>query len=164
MKRSTAKSTTSKKGKPSRVPLHPHLIVKDAAKAIDFYVQVLGAEEVVRYTDPNLDGMIVYAELTLGGAKFTLAEEHREWHNVSPRSLNGSPVVLMFAVEDADAVAARMQAAGAQIVFPINDQFYGKREGRLMDPFGHLWIVSQPLEELSHAEIQKRVDNFLRTQ
>jgi PhnB protein len=163
MKRSI-KSTVSKKAKSSSVPLHPHLIVKDAPRAIDFYVQALGAEEVVRYADPNLGGMIVHAELTLGGAKFTLAEEHREWHNVSPRSLHGSPVVLMFAVKDADAVAARMQAAGAQVVFPINDQFYGKREGRLMDPFGHLWIISQPLEALSHAEIQKRVDNFLRSQ
>jgi len=161
MKRSS-KRTAPKKPKPHEYPLHPHLIVKDAAKAIEYYIRVFDAKEVARYADPNLGGMIVYAELTVGGAKFTLAEEHREWHNLSPHALNGSAVMLMLSVDDADAVAARMQEAGAQVVFPINDQFYGKREGRLMDPFGHLWILSQPIEALSHAEIQKRVDNFLR--
>lgn len=164
MKRSTTKPAAAAKAKPSKAPLHPHLIVKNAPKALDYYVQILGAEEIVRYTDPNLNGMVVYAELKIGGARLTLAEEHRNWHNLSPSALNGSPVILMLEVEDAVAVAARMQQAGAHVVFPINDQFYGKREGRLVDPFGHIWIISQPIEKLSHQEIQSRVDNFLRKQ
>lgn len=138
--------------------LHPHLIVREAARAIDFYVGVLGARELGRHADPNLGGLIVNAALAIGDATFTLAEENREWHNDAPPSLGGSPVILRLTVADADAVGARMQRAGSRVIFPIADQFYGKREGRLVDPFGHVWIISQPLEELSHEEIQRRVE------
>ena len=146
--------------KPSFPRFHVHLVVEHAARAIEFYEKALGAKEVVRYADPNLGGLIVHAELALGEIHFTLAEQHPEWKNLGPNLLGGSPVVLTLEVEDADATGARMREAGAKEVFPIADQFYGKREGRFADPFGHLWVISQVLEDLSKEEIQRRVDSF----
>jgi PhnB protein len=136
--------------------LHPRLLVAGADRAIAFYVAAFGAEEVARYTDQ--DGRIVHAELRIGGAVLALSEEDLAWQSPAPTSLGGSPVLLTLAVADADQVGARMEAGGARVVFPIQDQFYGKREGRLADPFGHLWIISQHRENLSPAEIQRRVD------
>ena len=138
--------------------LHPRLIVKGADRAIEYYVKALGAKEVERYADPNLGGMIVHAALTIGDAMFTLSEEARASQNDAPTSLGGTPVLLHLEVDDADAIGKRMEKGGAKVIFPIADQFYGRREGRLADPFGHTWIISQPLEELSREEIQKRVD------
>jgi PhnB protein len=140
--------------------LKPHLIVAGAARAIDFYVEALGAHEVARYVDRKLDDRIVNAELAIGDYRFTLSEENREWHNLAPSSLGGSPVVLRLQVEDADAAGARLERAGAKVVFPIADHFYGIREGRLVDPFGHLWVVSQVRELLASDEIQRRMDRF----
>jgi PhnB protein len=140
--------------------LVPHLVVKGAARAIAFYVDALGARELGRATDHKLGDLIVHAELAIGDARFTVAEEARDWQNDAPTSLGGSPVVLTLTVGDARAVAARMEKAGATVVYPVADQFYGKRQGRLRDPFGHLWIVSQDLEALSYEEVQRRVDAF----
>jgi PhnB protein len=146
-----------------KTSLHPHLIVKNAAKAIEFYVSALGAEEIARFADEKLGGQIVHAELSVHGAKLTLAEEARNWSNDAPTSLGGSPVVLTLTVDDARAAGKRMEKHGATVVFPIEDQFYGKREGRLRDPFGHVWVISQDLEALSRDEIQRRVDAFPST-
>jgi PhnB protein len=142
--------------------LRPHLIVKGAAKAIDWYVKALGAKETARFVDQKLapGGVVVHADLELRGATFTLAEENPEWHNVSPKTLGGSGTVLTLTVDDADAVGAKMVELGGEVVFPIEDQFYGARAGRIRDPFGHLWIISQVKEQLSHEEIQRRVDRF----
>jgi PhnB protein len=140
--------------------LSPRLIVKDAPRAIAFYVEALGAREVVRFADPKLGGRVVHAELALGDDKLTLAEEARDWKNDAPTSLGGSPVVLELDVADADVVGARMVAAGAQVIFPIADQFYGDRQGRLRDPFGHLWLITQRIAALSSEEIQRRVDAY----
>lgn len=142
--------------------LIPHLVVKDAARAIDYYVKALGAREVNRFVDRKLapGGFIVHAALEVRGARLTLAEEHAEWHNVSPETTGQSGVILHLTVDDADAVGARMVAHGAEVVFPISDQFYGERAGRLRDPFGHLWVISQPKEQLGDEEIQRRVDRF----
>jgi PhnB protein len=123
--------------------LTPRLVVARAAQAIDFYVKALGATEVGRHADPEQGGLIVHAELKLDDVSFTLTEEQRQWGNLGPRSLGGTPVILHLEVADADEVGRRMQAEGAEVVFPIADQFYGRREGRLRDPFGHLWIISQ---------------------
>lgn len=140
--------------------LVPRLVVKGAARAIDFYKNAFGAAELARFADPNLDDLIVHAELSIAGATFTLTEESTAYGNVSPSSLDGTPVILHLDVQDADAVGERMTGAGAEVVIPIADQFYGAREGRLRDPFGHLWIISQRIAELSAEEIQRRVDAF----
>ena len=140
--------------------IEARLIVKDAARAIEFYEKALGAKCVERFADPNLDDLVVHAKLQVGSASFTLAGEHKEWNNLSPQALGGSATLLTLEVEDADATGKRMVDAGAEVVVTIADQFYGKREGRLRDPFGHLWIISQHLEDLSPDEIQRRVDTF----
>jgi PhnB protein len=135
--------------------LHPRLIVVDAPRALEFYTRAFGAEELERHTMP--DGGVVHAALRIDEVFFTVAEENRGWSNDAPPSLGGSPVILTLEVDDADAAGARMTKHGAEVVFPIADQFYGKREGRLRDPFGHLWVLSQHLEDLSFEEIQRRV-------
>jgi PhnB protein len=128
---------------PTISSLTPRLVVSDAARAIAFYAEAFGAKELERHADNS--GHVVHAELAIGDLKFTLTEEKRDWHNVAPTSLKGSPVLLTLGVDNADAVGKKMERAGAKVVFPIDDHGYGFRDGRLVDPFGHYWIVSQAL-------------------
>lgn len=136
----------------------PRLIVRDADRALAWYQEHLGAELLERYADSNLDDLVVHAALRIGGSIVSFAEESLDWGNPSPQHLDGSPVLLHLDVDDADAVGARFTSGGAEVVIPIADRFYGKREGRMRDPFGHLWIVSQVLEELDAADIQGRME------
>jgi PhnB protein len=124
---------------PELVPL---LVVRDAARAIDFYVDALGAKEVLRYTHPS-KGTISHADLSIGdGARFALTEEARQWNSDAPPTLGGSPVVLQLHVPDVDALFGRMCQLGAAVVFPLQE-FAGERMGRVRDPFGHLWLLRQ---------------------
>ncbi len=132
--------------------LYPRLVVSDAARAIDFYTVAFGAEEVARYTDA--DGKIVHAELRIGGAVVAVKDEGDG--DPSPPTLGGSPVIMALDVSDADAVGDAMTRAGATVVYPIQDWPYGSRGGRLADPFGHLWMVSQQIQDLAPDEIQRR--------
>lgn len=136
--------------------LYPRLVVDDAAAALDFYTIGLGAVELVRYAEPS--GVIVHAEIQVGADVFSITEADG-LVNESPLGLGGSGVLLTLVVDDADQLGAALVAAGAEIVIPIADQYYGRREGRLRDPFGHLWIISQDGEELSEEEIRRRVEN-----
>lgn len=135
--------------------LTPRIVVAGADRAIDFYKSVFGAELIERYADPN--GHVVHAALKLNDAVLALTEEKADWHNHAPSSLKGSPVILNLVVDDVDATAQRMIDAGAEVVFPVADQFYGHREGRFRDPFGHLWIVTTIIEELTPEEIEERM-------
>ncbi len=135
--------------------LYARLIVDDAAAAIDFYLAALGATELVRYTEPS--GAIVHAEVQVGDDVFSVTEADGDL-NPSPASLGGSGLLLTIVVDDADRVGDAFIEAGADVVIPIADQYYGRSEGRLRDPFGHVWIVSQDGEELSPDEIQRRAD------
>ena len=139
--------------------LTPLLIVRDAARAIAFYVEALGARELVRFTNQAL-GVIGHADLAIGEARISITEEARDWNSDAPPSLGGSPVVLQVRVEDVSAVFESMQQAGADVVFPIT-VFCGERMARLRDPFGHLWIISQRIEELDTEEIQRQRDAFV---
>lgn len=140
---------------PSLVPL---LVVRGAARAIDFYVQALGAKEIVRYVHATR-GTVSHADLALGDAVFSVTEEARNWNSDAPESLGGSPVVLQLHTEAVDVLFARACDAGATVVFPLQD-FCGERMGRLRDPFGHLWILVQRIEDLSPEEFQRRRDAF----
>ncbi len=135
--------------------LHPRLVVDDAESALDFYTTALGATELVRYADPS--GLIVHAEVQVGDSVFSVtgADGH---HNLSPTALGGSGLLLTLVVADADQVGASFEQGGAEVVIPIADQFYGRREGRLRDPFGHLWIISQDGEDLSEEEVRQRLE------
>ena len=134
--------------------IHPRLVVDDAAAAIDFYVAALDGTEVMRFADPS--GKIVQAEVRIGDNLIALTEHDGDC-NLSPTHIGGSPLLLTITVDDADAVGAAMLRHGATVVIPIDDRFYGRREGRLRDPVGHLWIISQHLEELTHDEIVQRL-------
>jgi PhnB protein len=136
--------------------LIPLLVVRDAARAIEFYTRGLGATEIVRYVDKRR-GTISHADLAVGDATFSVTEEARRWNSDAPPSLGGSPVVLQLHVEDVEALFERMNRAGAATAFPLQE-FCGERMGRLRDPFGHLWILVQRVEGLSPEEAQRRRD------
>ncbi len=121
----------------------PRLIVRGADAAIEFCQHSFGAELVERFAEP--DGLVGYARLTLGEFSLALSEEMPDWGWISPLSLGGSPVLIQLELEDCDMVAEKMLEAKAEVVIPIKDRPYGKREGRIRDPFGHLWILSQQL-------------------
>lgn len=136
--------------------LYPRLVVSDGAKAIEFYTSVFGAEETARFTDP--EGKIVHAEISLGGSKVAIKDEGDG--DPSPVTIGGTPVIMALEVNDADAIGAAMVEAGATVVYPIQDWPFGERGGRLADPFGHLWMISQKIEDLTDDEIQRRTDSM----
>lgn len=136
--------------------LVPLLVVRDAAGAIDFYAQALGAREVVRFVNRST-GTVSHADLAIGEIAFSLTEEARAWNADAPPALGGSPVILQVRVVDVGVAFERMCAAGATVVFPMVE-FCGERMARLRDPYGHLWLISQRLEELSFEEAQRRRD------
>ncbi|MGH3356317.1 MAG: VOC family protein [Nocardioidaceae bacterium] len=118
----------------------PRLVVDDAAAAIDFYTRALGAVEEERYEH---DGRIAHALIIVEGQPVALKDGDDV--DPSPRRLGGSPVLLSVDVTDADAVANRMVEAGGKVVFAVDDHGYGYKDGRVEDPYGHLWLISQRL-------------------
>lgn len=125
--------------------LLPKLLVSDADAAITYYARALDAQVQLRVADDH--GIVNHAELTLDSVAFALAQSVEEWGWNDPRSIGGSPVLILLTVPDPDATAERMVRHGAEIVIPIDDRPYGKREGRVEDPFGHLWVISGDLRQ-----------------
>jgi uncharacterized glyoxalase superfamily protein PhnB/predicted kinase len=138
--------------------LVPLLVVRGAARAIDFYVRALGATVSARY-EHGPERHVSHADLVVGDAAFAVTEEARAWNSDAPPSLGGSPVVLQLGVGDTDAVLASMRDAGATVVFPA-EELFGERMARVRDPFGHLWILRQRLVELSIDETQRMRDEL----
>jgi PhnB protein len=136
--------------------LAPYLALKNASQAIEFYKKAFGAKETMRLTQP--DGRIGHAEIEIGGAKIMLSDEFPDYGSLSPQTLGGSPTKIHLYVEDVDAVAKRAVAAGAKIIRPIEDQFYGDRSGQIADPFGYTWIISTHKESVSTEEVQRRLE------
>ena len=134
--------------------LTPYLSIKGAAEAIEFYQRAFGATELFRLVAPS--GAIGHAEIKIGDSPIMLAEECDEGAFRSPPSLTGSSVGLLVYVEDVDARFAQAVAAGAKVIRPLQDQFYGDRMGTLEDPFGHVWFLASRKEELSAEEINRR--------
>jgi PhnB protein len=134
----------------------PYLIVKGAAAAIDFYQNVFGAVEFLRL--PGARGTIAHAEIRIGDSVIMLADEEPEWNTQSPLTLGGSASLVHLYVGDVDAVASRAVAAGSTILIPVADQFYGDRAGRLRDPFGHLWVISTHIKDVSTDDMLKHSD------
>jgi PhnB protein len=132
----------------------PYLIVKDGVRALDFYKQVFGATELMRMDSP--DGRIGHAEIKIGDSPVMLADEFPEMGARSPQTIGGSPVSLVVYVADVDARVTRATAAGAKVLRPVQDQFYGDRSGMIEDPFGHIWTISTHQEDLSAEELSKR--------
>lgn len=135
--------------------LTPYLALRDAAKAIDFYREALGAEELYRLPTP--DGRIAHAELQLRDARIMVSDEMPGWDNRSAQTLGGSPVGLFVYCEDVDALAKRFIAAGGEVVRPVEDQFYGDRTGTVRDPEGFTWTLAQHIEDVSPEEMARRM-------
>ena len=132
----------------SSTTLAPMLSVRNGAKAVDFYKSAFGVTEVFRIESP--DGAVV-AHLRIGpaegAAEFWVADESPEYLNFSPESLGGATARMVLTVADPDAVFAAAVAAGAEVVSPVQDQDYGWRVGRVVDPFGHHWEIGKPLAQ-----------------
>ena len=122
--------------------LTPMLTVKDAAAAIEFYRDAFDAVEQARFSSPS--GQVV-AELAIDGLRFFVVDESPDAFNVSPTSVGGTTVRMNLIVDDPDETAARAVRAGASEVFPVADQPYGLRQGRVADPEGHHWLIGKPL-------------------
>ncbi|WP_215399228.1 VOC family protein [Rheinheimera oceanensis] len=132
----------------------PYLVIKNAAAALDFYQNAFGAETIMRMDMPG--GAIMHAEMRIGSAVFMLSEQSDDWGNKSPDMLGDSPVTLMIYVPDVDAFVARATTAGATLTMAVSDQFWGDRSGCLLDPFGHRWMISTHIEDVSEQEMAKR--------
>jgi PhnB protein len=145
-----------------RTAVTPYLSIKGAAAAIEFYKKAFGAKEVLRLMQP--DGRIGHAEMDIDGAKIMFADEFPEIGFRSPESLGGSPLLIHLDVADVDALARRAVSAGATVVRPVADQFYGERSGHFRDPFGYTWVISTRTEEMSAGEMQRRSEEFSRRQ
>ncbi len=136
----------------------PHLVCAGAADAIKFYKKAFGAEEVMKLAAPN--GKIMHAQVRIAGSPVMLVDEVPEWGALGPKTLKGSAVTIHLYVEDADAFAKRAERAGAKVVMPVADMFWGDRYGVLEDPFGHRWSVATHQRDLTPAEIKKAMQRM----
>jgi uncharacterized glyoxalase superfamily protein PhnB len=139
----------------------PYLRVKDAARAIDFYKQAFGAKEKFRLTEPS--GRIGHAELELGAFVVMLSEEYPELNITGPQTIGATSVSIHLHVDNADAMIDRAVAAGATLLRPPTDAFYGERGGTVRDPFGHEWMIGHNIEEVSPEEMQRRYDELMKS-
>jgi uncharacterized glyoxalase superfamily protein PhnB len=133
----------------------PHLVVAGAARAIEFYKQAFGAEEVTRLPGP--DGRLMHAHLTIGDSAVMLVDEFPDWGSLGPKALKGTAVTIHLYVNDADAVFDRAVKAGAKVKMPIAEQFWGDRYGQVEDPFGHLWSIATHVRDVAPAECPERM-------
>jgi PhnB protein len=132
----------------------PHLVVDDAAAAIDFYVKAFGATEYGRV--PHPDGRLVHAALNINGSMVMLNDDFPDFNDgksSTPKALGGTPVTIHLQVTDVESAFQRAVDAGATVVAPLEDQFWGDRYGIVRDPFGHQWSLGQPVRQVSPEEI-----------
>jgi PhnB protein len=129
------------------------LIVKDAAKAIEYYKKAFNATEIMRMGDGK---QIHHAEIKIGTSPIMLADECPQMNALSPATIGGSPVSIMLYVENVDKMIEQAVAAGGKVTKPVADQFYGDRAGGVEDPFGHKWYIATHIEDVSPEELGKR--------
>jgi PhnB protein len=141
--------------------LSPYLIVDDAAAAIDFYVKAFDAIELGRVPGP--DGRLINAAVQINGFTVMLNDDFPEMtdgKSMTPKALGGTPVTIHLTVTDVDDWFQRALDAGAIVIQPLEDQFWGDRYGAVQDPFGHRWSMGQPVREVSYDEIQQAVSQM----
>jgi len=138
----------------------PHLTVKGAAQAMEFYKKAFGATEIARMPGPG--GMIMHAAMKIGDSRFYLNDEiPQPGGTVSPTTLKGTCVVLNLYVADSDKLYNQAVSAGAKATMPIADQFWGDRYGQVTDPYGHVWAIATRKEDLTPAEMEERGRQFM---
>lgn len=139
----------------------PHLAVRGAGRAIDFYKRAFGAEELGRMTGPD-GNKIMHAELKVGDSRFFLCDEIPEMESRSPDTLGGSPVGIYLYVRNADEAFRKAVAAGAKVKRPVEDMFWGDRCGSVTDPFGYTWDLATHVEDVPPEEMERRGKEFLK--
>jgi len=135
----------------------PHLVCDGAAAAIEFYKKAFGAAEVSRLPGP--DGRLMHAQLTIGDSVVMLVDENPQFGMLGPKSLNGTSVTIHLYVEDADAFVERAVAAGAKVIMPLANMFWGDRYGVIEDPCGHHWSVATHQRDVSPDEWRQAMKN-----
>lgn len=143
---------------PGAHTLNAYLTVKECNVAIEFYKKAFAAKERGRLIMP--DGKIAHAEVEIEGSLLMMADENIEWGNKSPQTLGASPVSLGLYVKNVDEAFKKAVDAGATIVMPVEDKFYGDRTGEVLDPFGYKWMITTHIEDLSFDEMQKRLNKL----
>lgn len=161
------KKQASSRKKVSPIPkgfhtVTPGLALRNAAEAIEFYKKAFGAKEKFRMPTP--DGKIMHADIVIGDSHIMLGEEKPEMNHLSPQSLNGTPVNFYVYVKDVDKAFDQAVKAGATVVMPVMDAFWGDRHGMLKDPFGHSWGLATHKRNLSEKEIKKGAEEFFAQQ
>lgn len=134
--------------------VYPYLRVHSTGEAIDFYTRAFGAKELFRLTEPS--GRVGHAEIKIGSATVMLSDEYPEHDIRGPRSLGGTTFSIHLHVDGVDSAFAQAVGAGAAVVRPLQDQFYGERSGTVRDPFGHEWLLGGHIETVTPEEMQRR--------
>jgi PhnB protein len=160
LERSMYMATTAEPVTAVRTSASPRITFKNAAKAIEFYEKAFGARETMRF---EIGGSIPHAEITIGDSVIMITEEWPEGGRYSAETLGSSPVLMQIQVPDVDAFVDHAVAAGAKLVFPPTDQFYGHRDAAVLDPFGYTWGVSTVKEEIPVEEMHRRMQKEMTT-
>jgi PhnB protein len=142
--------------------LSAYLTVRGAADALEFYKKAFGATELFRLNMP--DGKIAHGEFKIGDSIFMISDENPECGSTSPETLGGSPVTLHLYVTDADATFADAVKAGAKAAMQPENQFWGDRMGKVVDPFGHHWLIATHIEDVDPNDLQSRMEAFFAAQ
>lgn len=132
-----------------------YINIKGCSEAIEFYKNAFDAKEILRLLMP--DGSIGHAEIEIEGSLLMMAEENAEWGTKSPQTLGGNPMTFGLNVADVDKSFQKAIGAGATIIMPVKDEFYGDRVGQVMDPFGYKWMITTHIEDVSAEEMQTRL-------
>jgi PhnB protein len=131
----------------------PHVVVRGAAEAARWYVRALGAEELSRVPLPS--GTLLTVELRFGDSTVRLSDEFPELDVLSPETIGGTAIVLHLSTDEVDTLWQGALDAGAEAIHPLEDQFWGNRQGQIVDPFGHRWNLSQPLRDVPPEEVAR---------
>ncbi len=135
-----------------------HLVIADAAKAIDFYKRAFGAEQMFLLDGPG--GKVMHACLRIGNSNVFLADEFPDWGSVGPLARGGTTVSMHIYAENPDAIFDKAVAAGAKPVMPMGDAFWGDRYGQVEDPFGHRWAIAFHQRDVSVEEMREAMKNM----
>ncbi len=139
----------------------PHLIVDGAGEAIDFYTKAFGAKEVMRMPGP--DGKsVMHAELDINDSRIMIADQYPDMGTQGPKTIGGTPVCIHFYCDDVDGMVKQATEAGAELLMPPMDMFWGDRYGKVKDPFGHEWSVATHTKDMTPQEIGVAADEFMK--
>ena len=143
---------------PGANSLNAYINIKGCSDAIEFYKKAFGAIEKLRLLMP--DGKIAHAELEIEGSLLMMADENPDWGTKSPDTLGGNPVTLSLYVPDVNQSFQKAIDAGATVIMPVKDEFYGDRTGQILDPFGYKWMIATHIEDVPQDEMQIRMNKM----